>query len=165
MAQSKLISKKTIELLNLRIKQEEESSRLYDQMRLWFDDKGYINLAKLYKKYADEEMTHANWAKEYLIDYGFNPELSALEKPRNDWESPIDIFTATLDHEEFVTTEIAKIGKVALEAGDYVLFALVSKYQAEQQEEISKAVNNLDIAQLTNDNLILDQYIGENLLG
>lgn len=161
---TKLITQKVIDLLNLRIKQEEESSRLYEQISMWLNDMGYLNLSKLYKKYADEELTHAGWSKTYLLDYGLTPELSALEKPKNNFKSIKEILELTLVHEEFVTSEITKIGQEALSEPDYVLFSLVNKYQAEQQEEIGKSITNLDILALTSDDLVLDQYIGENIL-
>lgn len=78
MATSKLISKKVIDFLNLRIKQEEESARLYEQMSLFLTDEGYMNLGKLFRKYADKELVHADWAKKYLLDFGQTPALAQL---------------------------------------------------------------------------------------
>lgn len=162
---SKLISTKTIDFLNLRIKQEEESSRLYEQIALFFDDEGYFNLAKLYRQYSTEEMAHADWAKQYLLDFGLTPKLSALEEPRKDYQSPKEIFDLTLEHEEFITTEINKIAVEALKENDFVLFQLANRYQAEQQEEIGKAIDLQDIEKLTKDRLVLDNYVGEHILG
>lgn len=161
---SNLISEKTISYLNFRIQQEEESSRLYEQMHLWLEDRGYLNTSKLYKKYSDEERSHAGWAKSYLLDFGVTPTLYELEAPSCMYEGLKDIFTKTLEHEELITTQIKEIGQEALKESDFVLFSLVIKYQAEQQEEIGKAITLLDISELSFDNLILDKYIGENLL-
>ena len=44
---SELVSKKTISLLQYRIKEEEQSSRLYLSMSLWLENEGYVNSAKL----------------------------------------------------------------------------------------------------------------------
>lgn len=161
---SKLISQLTIDYLNFRIQQEEESSRLYEQIHLWLEDKGYINTSKLYKKYADEEMVHSGWAKSYLLDFGVTPTLFELEAPNNSFIGLKDIFAKTLEHEELITSQIKEMGENALKESDFVLFSLVMKYQAEQQEEIAKAITLLDISELSSDNLILDNYIGENLL-
>lgn len=165
MATSKLISKKVIDFLNLRIKQEEESARLYEQMGLFLNDEGYMNLGKLFNKYAEEELVHAQWAKQYLLDYGETPALAQLEEPRKDYNTPKEIFKIVLEHEEFITTEINKVAVEALKENDFVLFALTNKYQAEQQEEIGKTVDLIDIEKLTKDGLVLDHYVGEHILG
>lgn len=161
---SKLISKKAIDFLNVRIKQEEESSRLYEQIALYFDDEGYFNLAKLYRQYSAEEMTHADWAKQYLLDFGLTPKLSALQEPHKDYKTPKEIFALTVEHEEFITTEINKIAVEALQENDFVLFQLANRYQTEQQEEIGKAIDLQDIEKLTKDGLLLDHYVGEHIL-
>ena len=68
-----MLDKKIIELLNYRINQEQLSSRIYEQMSLWLDNKGLKNFSTLYKNYSDEELVHAGFAKEFLLAYGINP--------------------------------------------------------------------------------------------
>ncbi len=160
---SSLISVKSIDLLNLRIKQEQDSSRLYQQMSLWFDNKGYINLKTLYSKYAKEELEHAEWSITYLLNFGIIPTLRSLEAPVYIFENPLDIIKKTLAHEEFITKEINKVGEEAIKEKDFMLFDLILKYQREQQEEIGKAITLLDIASLTSDDLLLDTYISKLL--
>ena len=64
---SKLISNETIKLLTYRIQQEEQSSRLYKQMSLWLNNKGYLGAAELWSKNSKEEMSHAEWSMTYLL--------------------------------------------------------------------------------------------------
>ena len=160
-----LLNSKVVETLNYRIQQEEDSARLYEQMSLWFNNYGYLNLSELYKKYAEEEMKHAGWSKSYLLDYGYTPELRQLKLQDNTFESCQQIFEMTLEHELDVTRQCEELATMALKENNHVLYALASKYCGEQQEEIGKAVTNLDIAKLTSDMLILDNYIGEKILG
>lgn len=159
-----MLDKKCIELLNYRIQQEEFSSRLYEQMSLWLDNKGYLNLSKLYDRYAQEELTHASWAKKYLLDYGINPSLKALPSPYVEYGSVKEIFDATLEHELQVTKQCEDLANHAVEEKYHVLYSLALKYCAEQQEEIGKAITLLDICKLTSDQLLLDTYVGEKLL-
>ena len=62
------ISENLIKILNYRIVQEEFSSRLYKAMAIWLDFKGFNGAAKLWNTYSEEELKHANWAYEYLLD-------------------------------------------------------------------------------------------------
>ena len=160
----KLLSQDVVDVMNYRIQQEEFSARLYEQMKMWFDNKGYKNLSKLYEEYVNDEMTHAGWAKSYLLDYGIVPQLKPLASPYVEYKDCKDIFNATLEHEQVVTSQVAELASKSLKIGNFVLHALALKYCAEQQEEIGKSINLLDIHALTGDGLVLDQYVGENLL-
>jgi ferritin len=164
MKDRKLLDIKVVETLNYRIQQEEDSSRLYEQASLWFDNYGYLNLSELYKKYACEEKAHADWSKSYLLDYGYTPELRQLKLQDTEFESCLQIFEITLEHELEITRQCEELASLALKEGNHVLYALASKYCKEQQEEIGKAVQLIDIHNLTADLLVLDGYVKENLL-
>ena len=77
---SPLISKKTIDLLQYRIQEEEMSVRIYLSMAMWLENEGYVNASKLWKKYSAEENTHADWAREYLLSFGVLPDTPELKK-------------------------------------------------------------------------------------
>lgn len=139
-----LISKECIDYLNYRIKQEELSSRLYLAMSMYLENVGYIGAAKAWKKDADDEMTHANWAREYLLALGIQPETPALEAPKQSFNGLPDVIRQSYDHEIVVTKQINDLGKDAIAKGDFLLLQLVMKYQVEQQEEIEKTRTRLD---------------------
>lgn len=160
----KLLPQECIDIMNYRIQQEEFSARLYEQMKLWLDNKGYKNLAQLYDTYVSDEMTHAGWAKSYLLDYGITPELKPLASPYVDYKDCKEIFEETLKHEQVVTAQVTELAAKSLKSGNFVLHALALKYCAEQQEEIGKSINLLDIHALTGDGLVLDSYVKENIL-
>ena len=52
-------SKECIDILNYRIEQEEQSSRLYQSMSLWLNDNGFMGAAKAWLKDSEGEMEHA----------------------------------------------------------------------------------------------------------
>ena len=160
----KLLPQECIDIMNYRIQQEEFSSRLYEQMKLWFDNKGYTNLAKLYDSYVLDEMQHAGWAKSYLLDYGVTPELKPLASPYVDYKDCKEILNETLKHEQIITSQVSELASKSFKMNNFVLHSLALKYCAEQQEEIGKIVNLLDISELTGDGLVLDSYVKENLL-
>jgi len=75
-----------------------------------------------------------------------------------------DVFEATLEYELLITKECEELASEALKLNNHILYSLALKYCKEQQEEIGKAITNLDILALSNDMLIIDNYIGETLL-
>lgn len=161
-----LISDECIKYLNYRIKQEELSSRLYLAMSMYLENVGYTGAAKKYRQYANEENSHADWARTYLLSLGIQPETPTLEAPKQTFTGLPEIIRATLEHEIIVTKQCNDLGKDAMAKGDFLLLQLVMKYQAEQIEEMSKAVNNVDRLKLIDENdklslIILDQEIGQ----
>lgn len=161
-------SESVIKFLNYRIEMEEASSRLYEAMSLWLDNEGYLGAAKALKKDADDEMTHAQWAKQYLLDMGIQPTLPALPKPEQNFSGLEQIFQKSYDHEIMVTEQCNELATKAMKSGDHLLYQLASKYLAEQQEEIGKAITRLDRISIIGTEktalLLLDQELGEGEL-
>lgn len=160
------LSKEEIDLLNYRIEQEEYSSRIYEQMSLWFEDQGLKNLAKVYKQYSVEELSHAQWAKDFLLSFNLEPKLCKLACPYDEFEfdSIQSILQITLEHEQEVTRQCNELATFALKNNNHVLYSLASKYCSEQIEELEKAYDFISIYKLTNDMLVFDNYIQENYL-
>jgi ferritin len=138
------MDKKLVTLLNYRIQQEEESSRIYEQFALWLDDKGFKNFAALYYKYASEELAHAKFAKDHLLAFGIEPQLSPLSAPDLEFNSLKEILYLTLDHEQEITRQCNELAGVAMELNDFPTMTLGMKYCAEQVEELDKAQTFVD---------------------
>jgi len=135
------LSSRIIELLNFRINQEEESSRLYKAMSIWLDDKGYFNAAKLWQKYSDEELKHAEWAREHILSFNIRPETRPINPVLNEFTGLDDIIYKTVEHEVVVTNQCKELAKVSQEEGDTLTYTLAHKYCAEQVEELNKVYN------------------------
>jgi ferritin len=159
-----LLDQKIIDTLNYRINQEELSSRIYEQMYLWLDAKGFVNFAKLYQKYASEEKSHSDWAKDYLLDFNIAPTLQTLKAPDNEFSGLKQILDITLSHEQEILRQCEELCTLALEEGSHILYTLAFKYVGEQREEIKKSLQLLDSFALTTDLLILDNYVREHFL-
>jgi ferritin len=159
-----LISQKTIDLLNYRITQELTNSKRYEQMYLWLHNESYLNAAKLWKKDYEDEVSHSNWAKEYLMSFNVMPELATIEEPANMFESFADIVQKTFEFEVETTKQCRELAKHAIEEGDYNLLILANKYNEVQIKEMDDIYTLLDLVKMTSDKLVLETYIGENLL-
>lgn len=158
-----MLDKKIVDLLNYRIQQEELSSRIYEQISLMLDVKGFLNTSALYKKYAAEEMKHASWAKEFLTSYNIEPELMRLDPPNLGISTISEALDLTLKHEEDITKQVEELTNKAMEMKSYTCMELGLKYCREQVEEINKANNLVDMYSLTQDDLVFDHHI-EKLL-
>ena len=142
---NELINESVITLLEYRIEQEELSSRLYEQMSLYLDDKGYKMFSKLYKKYASEEMNHSGWSKEYLLSFGITPKLKSLSSPECEFEGLPDIINKTLEHEIEISKQCKALARFAKDTDDYLLFDLAMRYCKEQIDELEKAQSLVDL--------------------
>lgn len=134
----------SIDILNQRIEQEELSARLYEAMSLWLNNKGYVGAAKAWKKDAEGEMEHAQWAKDYLLALGINPKLPTLTAPVQDFSGLPDIIRQTFAHEIKITQQCNDLANFAFLNGNHLLYQLVIKYLQEQQEELDKAQTYMD---------------------
>jgi ferritin len=159
-----LISQKTIELLNYRIQQELTNSKRYEQMYLWLQNESYLNAAQLWKTNYEDEITHSNFAKEYLLSFNIMPELTSIEEPENIFTSFADIVQKTFEVEAETTRQCRELAKHALLEGDYNLLTLANKYNELQIQEMDDAYTFLDLVKMTNDKLVLESYIQENFL-
>ena len=108
------------------------------------DYKGFKNFAALYYKYASEELTHAKFAKDHLLAYGIQPELTKLPAPDYEFNSLKEILVLTLKNEHEITDQCNELAKAAMELNDFPTMTLGLKYCAEQVEELDKAQTFVD---------------------
>lgn len=143
-SQNPFATSTVISALNYRIEQEEQSARLYHSMSIWLNDNGYIGASKAWQKDSDDEMKHASWAKEYLLDMGVKPIIPALQKPPQDFSDLCDIIKQSYSHEVVVTKQCNDLANQALKLNDNLLYQLANKFLQEQQEELGKLQTLLD---------------------
>lgn len=160
-----MISDNMVNLLNYRIQQEELSSRLYLAMSQWLDFVGYVHSAKLWKKSADEEMSHAHWAYSFLQDLDILPETPALNKPPTKFTSLREVIEKTVLHEEMVTSQCADLYKACLDETDFLTIQLAAKYLAEQQEELSRVYTYKNLLEIYDDDSKLSMALLDKKLG
>ena len=139
-----IIGPECIEHLNYRIQQEDYSTRVYLAMSMWLNNMGYLNSAKLWKKYSDEEQAHANWAREYLLNLGIQPETRMLEAPMESFKGLPEIIRLSYDHEVEITMQVKELADHALKMGNHMLYELALKYNHEQNEELGKLQDLID---------------------
>jgi ferritin len=139
-----LLSDECVDYLNYRVQQEEYSGRIYLSMSLWLDNNGYVNGAKLWRKYSDEEMKHADIARDYLLAMGVQPATPELEQPEQNFTGFPQIIRESYQHEIDITNQIKELASDTFKKGDHMLYELALGYLKEQVEEHAKMQNWMD---------------------
>ena len=129
------MNEKLVKHLNKQISEEINSAYLYLAMAADFEDKNLSGMAGwMYSQYA-EEMEHAEKIYKYLVERGEKVILEAIEKPQDSWDSPEDVFNASLKHEKYITKCIDNLYKLASEVDDVATQIFLQWFVSEQVEE------------------------------
>jgi len=140
------ISKNIKELLFAQISEEFNSSMLYQSISEWAKYEGYFGIAKLYDKYAKEELEHM----EKIMDYLQKRDIKAITPTstliKTDFNVK-DVVLKTIEHEIYITDKWKNISLASLKDNDFNTFSIAQWFMTEQIEEENKAFdlrNKLD---------------------
>ena len=139
-----MIDDSCITFLNYRVQQEDLSSRVYLAMSLWLNNNGYLNAAKVWKKYSEEERGHADIARDYLLNMGVQPATAPLEQPQDTFTGLPEIIRKTHEHEINISMQCQELANHALKDGSHMLYELALHYLREQNEEMGKTQDLVD---------------------
>ena len=136
--------------INEQINAEQYSALLYLSMSAWFSSKGLSGFANwMYIQYQ-EELTHANKFFNYLNERNGKVTLKAIEQMPTEWDGIIEIFEATLEHEQKVTALIDNLVDVAMSEKDHATQSFLQWFVDEQVEEEANVNEILDTLKLIN---------------
>jgi ferritin len=130
-----MLSDKMLAELNEQINKEIYSAYLYMAMSAQAKDMGLNGFANWFMVQFHEEMYHAMKMYEYVQQQGGRVELKAIQQPPGEFESPLDMFTKTLEHEQFVTRSINNLMDIAIAEKDHATQIFLQWYVTEQVEE------------------------------
>lgn len=133
--------------LNDQINREMYSAYLYMSMSAYAGKIGLKGFANWFMVQYHEEMFHAMKMYEYIQRQGEDVKLDSLATPPNTFESPLDMFTQTLTHEQYITQSINNLMDLAVSVKDHATQIFLEWYVTEQIEEEE---NDNDIIQQLN---------------
>ena len=107
---------------------------------------GLDGFANWFMVQYQEEMTHAMKIYNYINDHGAQVKLMEIKEPPAEFESPLDMFERTLEHEKFVTKSINDLVNLAMEEKDHATTIFLQWFITEQIEE--EANDNAIISKL-----------------
>lgn len=145
-----MLKEKMLNAINEQINAEQYSALLYLSMSAWFSDKGLPGFANwMYIQYQ-EEMTHANKFFNYVNERSGKVVLKAIKQMPTGWDGIIEVFEATLAHEQLVTSLIDNLVDVAVEQKDHATQSFLQWFVDEQVEEEANVKEILDTLKLVN---------------
>jgi ferritin len=162
-----MLSKQMESALNDQTNAEMYSAYLYLAMSAYFQSVNLSGFANWMKIQAQEEMVHAMKFYDYINERGGRIALKAIEAPPKDWESPLDVFDATLAHEQKVTSLINNLVDIAMEERDHATNIFLQWFVSEQVEEEDSANEILQKIKLMADApggmFMLDNEMGQRV--
>ena len=134
-----MISKNLHNAINAQINAELWSAYLYLAMSLDAEAKGYKGVANWFYVQFQEEQDHARIFMNYLNSRDAKVELLPIDPVPATWNSVLDMFKQTLDHERKVTSLINNLAAIANDDRDYASINRLNWFIDEQVEEEESA--------------------------
>ena len=134
-----MISQNLHNAINAQINAELWSAYLYLSMSLDAETKGYKGVANWFYIQFQEEQAHARIFMNYLNSRDAKVELLPIEAVPTSWDSVLDMFQQTLQHEKKVTSLINNLAFIANEDRDFASINRLVWFIDEQVEEEESA--------------------------
>ena len=142
-----MLSRKLHDAINAQVNAELWSAYLYLAMSLDAEAKGYKGVANWFYIQFQEEQAHARIFMNYLNSRDAKVELLPIDAVPATWDSVLDMFRQTLEHERKVTSLIQNLVAIAKEDRDYAsenrLIWFVDE-QVEEEEAARDMIFNLE---------------------
>lgn len=121
---------------NEQITLEFEASLVYRQLAIEADEQDLTGMASWLRHQADEEIAHAHKFIDHVVDRGNHASIGAINAPAvNPGLRPLEMFEASLAHEQRVSNAIRDLYREAEAAGDLDARPLLNWFVDEQLEE------------------------------
>ena len=146
------LSNKLEKVLNDQINLELCSAYAYFGMAAYFERTAFTGFGKWMELQSKEELSHASRFFKYIVERGGKVTLQAIPEPKGDYESPHDVFKASLGHEQRVSAAICAIYELAAAEKDYATLSFLKWFLDEQVEEERNVGDILAKLELVGDN-------------
>lgn len=143
-----MLKEKMHNALNEQINAEQYSALMYLSMSSYFHNKGLPGFANWMFVQYQEELSHANKFFNYVVERGEKVELKSIAQMPTTWSGIIEVFEATLEHEQMVTGLINGLMDVALAESDHAAQSFLRWFVDEQVEEEANVQEILDTLKL-----------------
>lgn len=159
-----MLSQKIEEALNAQINAEMWSAYLYLSMAAYCHSQGNPGMGKWFEVQFQEEQDHAKIFFNYVISRGGNVVLKPIEAVPTTWNTILEVFESTLEHEQKVTALINNLFALTTAENDYATQSMLKWFIDEQVEEEETAQNIIDNLKMIKDNgyglYMLDKELG-----
>lgn len=125
--------------INAQINAEMWSAYLYLSMSMDAEAKGHKGVANWFYIQFREEQDHARIFMNYLNSRDEKVQLMSVESVPTEWNSVLDMFKQTLEHERKVTAMINNLSAIAAQDNDFASANRLVWFIDEQIEEEESA--------------------------
>lgn len=146
------LSSKLEKALNGQINLEFCSAYAYLGMAAYFERTAFTGFGKWMELQSKEEIGHGNRFFKYIVERGGKVTLQAITEPKCDYKSPLEVFKASLGHEQRVSAAICAIYELAAAEKDYATLSFLKWFLDEQVEEEKHVGDILAQLELVGDN-------------
>lgn len=129
------MSRELYKVINDQINAELWSAYLYLSMSMDCEAKGYKGIANWFYVQFQEEQDHARIFMNYLNSRGEKVVLLPIAEVKTEWDSVLDMYKDTLNHEKKVTAMIHNLAAIAQQDRDYASVNRIVWFIDEQVEE------------------------------
>ena len=147
-----MISQRLHTAINDQINAELWSAYLYLSMSMDAEAKGYNGVANWFYVQWLEEQDHARILMNYLNSRDAKVTLKPIEPVQTEWNSVLEMFQQTLNHEMVVTSLINNLANIATEDKDFASSNMLIWFIDEQIEEEESARNMIFAAECVDGN-------------
>lgn len=130
-----MLTEKMQKALNSQLNAELYSSYLYLAMHAYFKSVSLDGFANWMYYQAQEELMHSMKFYDFITQRNGKVQLMEVKAPPANWDSPLAVFEATLEHEQKVTGLINDLVDIALEQRDHATQIFLQWFVSEQVEE------------------------------
>jgi ferritin len=124
-----------LKVMNDQIKNELYSAYSYLAMSAYCEAANMPGFAHWLRVQAEEEVGHAMKFFDHINERGDRVTLQAIEQPREEFNSFLEVFQQAFAQEQNVTGQINKLYDLAMQKKDYAAQALLQWFVVEQVEE------------------------------
>ena len=149
--------------MNRHINRELFSSYLYLSMAAWCEAEGLRGFSHWMRLQSVEENVHVMKFFDFVLDRGGRVEFLELAAPQREWESPLDVFKAALEHEREVSGYINELMDAVIDARDHAANVFLQWFVQEQVEEEASVADIVSRLELVGEDgrgiLLIDQEL------
>jgi len=160
-----MISKLMQDAINDQINKELYSSYLYLSMAAYFADRNLSGFAHWMRVQEGEEREHAMKFYDFILERGGKVNLKAIDAPKTQWASTLEVAEEVAAHEAKVTASIYALYETALKEKDYPAQVMLQWFISEQVEEEKNAAEIVANLKLIEERgtavFVLDHQLGK----
>jgi ferritin len=157
------------EALNSQLNFEMTSAYLYMAMAAYFESQNLAGMSNWMTIQLQEELQHSNKFYHFINERDGRVDLRDIKILKKDWNSPLEAFEESLEHEQKVTARINNLVDLSLKESDHATNNFLQWFVSEQVEEEASVKQIVDKLKFIKDNpvalFMIDQELASRVLG